>query len=458
MPIPPELARACADVALAGGADAIEGRQARYVAAPASTGEASALLRAAAALGLTVVPRGAGRLQHWGNPPDSCDLIVDTRRLDRVVEHVPADFAVTVQAGVRLPDLAMAIEAAHQSLALLPPARAWAGTVGGLIATNAAGSRRYRYGTPRDRLAGITAVRADGTIVRSAEAPDVAGQDLVTLFAGSYGSLGLITEATFRLEPLSQVSGGVWLPFTDPEHAARLVEEVSAPWIAPSGIDLRWPAADKPPGLTVMIQGDRQDYEARQARLNALAGRPAPLPKERARRLDAPDHGGLPAAVAQEMLARRDRIHAELLDPPADTGTLVRASFPPGQLAGALTVIRAAAAGSAVAAGIEGSAGAGVLDVTVPAESPAAAVAGFVAALRAELGRLGEAGVARAVVVYAPDEVRSLTDAHGPVPSLALMRAVKDELDPEHRMAPGRARRCGVAAAAQETPSTACSS
>jgi glycolate oxidase FAD binding subunit len=331
MPIPPELASACADVTLADGADTIGGRQARYVAAPASTEDASALLRTAAALGLTVVPRGAGRLQHWGDLPDSCDLIVDTRRLDRVVEHRPGDFAVTVQAGVRLPDLAQVVGAAGQSLAILPPRRAWTGTIGGLIATNTAGSRRYRYGTPRDRLTGITAVRADGTIVRSAEAPDAAGMDLVTLFAGSYGSLGLITEATFRLEPVPQVSG-VWLPF-DPEHAARLVEEVSDPWMAPSGIDLRWPSADKPIGLIVMIvmiQGDRLDVQARQARLHALAGRPAPPPidRARARRLDAPDHGGLPPAVAEKMLARHDRIHAELLDPPADTGTLVRVSFP----------------------------------------------------------------------------------------------------------------------------------
>ena len=96
MPIPPELATACADVRLAGEADTIAGRRARYVAAPDSTQEASALLRAAAALGLTVVPRGAGRLQHWGNPPDSCDLIVDTRRLNRIVKHIPGDFAVTV--------------------------------------------------------------------------------------------------------------------------------------------------------------------------------------------------------------------------------------------------------------------------------------------------------------------------------------------------------------------------
>lgn len=208
--------------------------------------------------------------------------------------------------------------------------------------------------------------------------------------------------------------------------------------MAPTGNDLLWPSADKPTGLIVMIQGDRPDVQARAGRLHALAGRPAPPPPDRARRPGAPDHGGLPAAVAQKVLARRDRIHAELMDPPADTGTLVRAAFPPGHLAGALTVIRAAAAGSRVAAAIEGSAGVGVLDVTVPAESPAAAVARLVAALRAELGRLSEAGAARAVVVYAPDEVRSLTDTHGPVPSLALIRAVKDEVDPEHRTAPGR--------------------
>jgi glycolate oxidase FAD binding subunit len=444
MPIPPELASACADIAAAGGADAIGGRQARYVAAPASTDEASALLRAAAALGLTVVPRGAGRLQHWGNPPDSCDLIVDTRRLDRIIEHVPADFAVTVQAGARLRDLGQAVEAGGQSLALLPPRPAYAGTVGGLIATNAAGSRRYRYGTPRDRLTGITAVRADGGIVASADSPTVAGQDLVTLFAGSYGSLGLITEATFRLEPLPQVSGGISLKCADPEHAQRLVEEVSDPWIAASGIDLHWPSADEPLRLIVMIHGDREHFDARSERLHALDGRPAPPPIDRARprRLDDPDHGGLPPALAQELLAHRDRIRAELLDPPADTGTLVRVSFPPTQLAAALILIRTAAAGSGVAAAIGGSAGAGVLDVKVPAESPAAAVAQFVAALRAELGGLSQAGTAapaaRAVVVYAPDEVRDLTDTHGPVPSLPLIQAVKDEFDPEHRMAPGR--------------------
>ena len=120
----------------------------------------------------------------------------------------------------------------------------------------------------------------------------------------------------------------------------------------------------------------------------------------------------------------------------------MRVSFPPMRLARTLTLIRATAAGSGVDAGIKGSAVVGVLDVKVPAQTPPAAVARFVDALRAELGGLSQAGPrprphARSVV-YAPDEVRDLTDAHGPVPSLARLRAIKDEFDPEHRMAPGR--------------------
>jgi glycolate oxidase FAD binding subunit len=89
-----------------------------------------------------VVPRGAGRLQHWGDPPDSCDLIVDTRHLDRILEHEPAESTVTVQAGVRLTDLEQVVESGGQTLALLPPRQASVGTVGGLIATNAAGRMR----------------------------------------------------------------------------------------------------------------------------------------------------------------------------------------------------------------------------------------------------------------------------------------------------------------------------
>src|SRR5204863_270033 len=84
------------------------------------------------------------------------------------------------------------------------PSGAAAGTVGGVLATGMAGPRRLRYGTPRDLVIGITVVRADGQLARSGGkvVKNVAGYDLGKLFAGSFGTLGLIAEATFRLHPV----------------------------------------------------------------------------------------------------------------------------------------------------------------------------------------------------------------------------------------------------------------
>src|SRR5580704_86223 len=167
MTVPAELAAACADTDSAGPADAIAGRRARYVAAPASTDEAASLLAAAAGLGLTIVARGTGSKLDWAAPPARCDLIVDTGRLDRVIEHAAGDLVVTVQAGVALADLARVLASAGQRLAVDRAGAEASGTVGGLIATGVAGPLRFRYGAPRDLLIGITIIRADGAVARS---------------------------------------------------------------------------------------------------------------------------------------------------------------------------------------------------------------------------------------------------------------------------------------------------
>jgi glycolate oxidase FAD binding subunit len=432
--IPAELAAACADVSAAGPGDAIGSVPARYVAAPASTKEASALLRAAAGLGLTVVARGSGQRQHWGNPPANCDLIVDTRRLDQVIEHAAGDLIITVQAGVRLTDLQHVLQTARQHLASLDRLAAVdGGTVGGAIATNAAGPRRYRYGAPRDLLIGITVVLADGTIAHSGGkvVKNVAGYDLGKLFAGSYGTLGLITEATFRLHPLPGVAAGLGLQRRDAESAAAAVQATVSSSLAPSSIDLRWKAATEPIWLIVGLDGDRESVDARSERLRALLG-PALLPRDEWQPEAAP---AVPPTVT-EIVAKLHR-HA------ADGGTLVRVAFWTGQLARVLTLIQSAAAANGVAVAIEGSAGAGVLEVKTPVDAAADVVARFVAELRSGLMELPSGAVvpsvASAVVVYAPNEVRDLVDMRGPVPALPLMRAVKDQFDPEHRMAPGRA-------------------
>src|SRR5260370_8955429 len=103
----------CVGEPVGGAADVVAGQPARYVAAPASTAEVAAVLRAAAGLGLTVVARGSGSKLDWGGAPRSCDLIVDTRRLDRVLEHAAGDLVVRVQAGILLAELATVVSAAR---------------------------------------------------------------------------------------------------------------------------------------------------------------------------------------------------------------------------------------------------------------------------------------------------------------------------------------------------------
>jgi glycolate oxidase FAD binding subunit len=462
--IPAELAEACAAVAAAGDADLVAGARPGYVAAPASTAEAARLLAAAAKLGLTVVARGSGSRQHWGSPPTRCDLVVDTRRLDQVIEHAAGDLVVQVQAGVALDDLAAVLATAGQQLALDPsPSRAnGAGTVGGVLATNSTGPLRFRFGAPRDLLIGITVVRPDGVVARSGGkvVKNVAGYDLGKLYAGSYGTLGLITEATFRLHPLPAVSTWLTWDLPDPESAAEVVHAIATSPLWPSAVELDWPSADAPIAVSVLLQGDEASVETRVARMQDLLGRgTAGMPSGQRKRPDGiPVHptpavegadpgavptgrevadgaaGGGPFPLARPPAAGRGR--------PETDGTCVRVAFWVGQLGRVLTTIRTAGVANGVDPAISGSAGAGVVEVRVAADVGSADVGRFVAELRAGLAALGAGGVvpsvASAVVLWAPPEVREAVDVWGPVPSLQLMRAVKDQFDPEHRMAPGR--------------------
>jgi glycolate oxidase FAD binding subunit len=447
---PAPLANACVDVTAARATDIVGGCQARYVAAPASTAEAAAVLTAAAELGLTVLPRGTGSKLDWGAPPRSCDLIIDTRRLDRVLEHAAGDLVVRVQAGVRLAELATVLATAGQRLALEPPdaAASGGGTIGGLIATGAAGPLRFRYGAPRDLLIGITVVRADGIVAKAGGkvVKNVAGYDIGKLFAGSYGTLGLITEATFRLHPAPAAAALIAVNCSDPAMAESAVQTMAESPLAPAAIELDWPAAEVPITVAVLLEGDDDSVADRADRMQTLLGEratagrpPAPMRPAEGR----PGRRPLADVGVASGPFRLSRWPAEGREHDGHDGTVLRVGFWVGQLAAVLDIVRNAAAEHGLDPAIRGSAAAGLLQVEVAAQSPVAAVASFVSELRASLASLtGVAGspptTASAAVLRAPAKVRDAVDMWGPVPSLALMRAVKDQFDPEHRMAPGR--------------------
>jgi glycolate oxidase FAD binding subunit len=404
-----DLLAACGEVREGSAADA-GGPAPSFVALPGSTEEAAAVMRVSAEHELAVVPRGTGSRLSWGTPATRCDLVIDMSRMSGVVEHAAGDLVARVQAGARMADVQAVLAQAGQEIVLDVPGDA---TVGGVVASGLAGARRLRYGTPRDLLIGITIVRADGTVAKSGGkvVKNVAGYDLGKLFAGSAGTLGLITEATFRLHPLPAARAYVTAGYVAMSAACDAVAAAANSPLVSSAVELAR-APGGPIQVGVLLEGSADGVAARAARMARLLG---------AGEASADPPAWWPGA------------------PHAGPGeTLVRMSFWVSALARALDAVGAAAAKSGVSPVIEGSAGAGVLYARAGAGAAAGAVAEFVGSLRSAVA--GQRGAV--VVLAAPAAVREGLGGHGgmngSVPGLRLMRAVKDQFDPAHRMSPGR--------------------
>ncbi len=380
----------------AGERDAVGGVAARFAAAPGSTEEAAAVLRVAAEHDLALVARGAGTKLDWGTPPRRLDLIVDTGRLDRVVEHAAGDLVAVVQAGVPLAALAERLAGAGQRLAVdeVVPGT----TVGGAIATGLTGPRRLQAGAVRDLVLGATLVRADGVVARSGGkvVKNVAGYDVAKLVCGAYGTLGLVTEAAFRLHPVAPAAAYASVRVPDPAAAHATVQRVLHAQFVPAAVELDRPEPGGPVEVALLLEGTAAGVAART--------RPA---------LDALG----PGAAAVDRPAWWGRL------PAGDV--LVKATT---ELAGVGRLLEGVE--KAGPAGVRGSAGIGVFHLAVGAGAAAA----FVETLRGA----APAWSGSVVVLSAPAAVRAEVDAWGPVAGLDLMRRVKEQFDPQGRLAPGR--------------------
>ncbi len=189
------------------------------------------------------LPAGQGSRLHWGAPVAADTPVVSCRRLDRLLEHAVGDFTVTVQAGMPLRDLQTALAEQGQWLALDWPWGSGAdgqdsGSIGGLVARGMAAGLRQRYLGVRDQVIGLALLRADGTAARAGGkvVKNVAGYDLVRLFAGSWGPLGLITELSLRTYPQPRKRRGLWLQGGLAE-LERLRQRLLAAALAPELID-----------------------------------------------------------------------------------------------------------------------------------------------------------------------------------------------------------------------------
>ncbi|NIJ14683.1 glycolate oxidase FAD binding subunit [Saccharomonospora amisosensis] len=332
----------------------------------------------------TIRIQGAGTADTWAGAPLPTDAVLDTTRLTGVLTYNPADLTVAVRAGTPLRELQAELAANGQRVAF-DPARVLRGaTVGGLIATADSGPLALAYGSMRDLVIGATVVLADGTVARTGGhvIKNVAGYDLAKLLHGSYGNFGLLTEVVLRLHPIPEQTLTVRLDCTLDTGAERAATVLAG---ALEPVCLEW--ADGM--LLIRVEGTREGAKARAGELaRSLSGTV----------LDEDD--------AESAWAR----HAELVDDAS-----VRIGCRPSRLPGVL-----ADCGGAATAGL----GTGIGTVTVPDSG--------IGDVHETVSAAGGTSVTR----RRPPEP---TPAWGGSPSaISVLRALKDKLDPDRRLSPGR--------------------
>lgn len=191
----------------------------------------------------------------------------DLSALNRVIEHTPEDMTVTVEGGATLASLQADVRKRGQWLPLDPPDSNI--TIQQLLATNVSGPRRFGYGTVRDYVIGMSVVLADGRLIHSGGkvVKNVAGYDLMKLFIGDNGTLGIVVEVTFKLRPIPEAERVFKKNCATVSDAEKLIDSVLNSPITPVVLDLH-----NSGGLTVVLafDGTRDEVEWQTARAAEL--------------------------------------------------------------------------------------------------------------------------------------------------------------------------------------------
>jgi glycolate oxidase FAD binding subunit len=210
---------------------------------PGSPEEAAALLKSLGEAGRAVRPLGGRTKRDWGAVGQPVAVELETGGMAEILEHNAGDLTAVLQAGVPLAEAQAAFAEKGQMLALDPPLGVGdAATVGGLVATGDSGPLRHRYGGVRDLVLGITVALSDGTVAKAGSKviKNVAGYDLGKVFAGSYGTLGLILDVTVRLHPKPAATATAVGAADDPDALAKAAATLAALPLEADSLDAAW--------------------------------------------------------------------------------------------------------------------------------------------------------------------------------------------------------------------------
>jgi glycolate oxidase FAD binding subunit len=381
------------------------------VLSPSTTDEIAAILRSANNESLAVEPTGGRTKLTWGSRVIP-RLQISATRLTGIREHIWQDMTATVAAGT--PWSAMQCELArHNQRVALDPVFPDRATIGGIIATNDSGVLRRRYGSLRDLVLGMTIVLPDGTIARSGGkvVKNVAGYDLPKLLTGSFGTLGVITEVTFRLHPLPASTLSLTARSASITQLADLMHRITAAPLSLEAMQLRndiqGSAEDADFALDIQLASEPDALRNQEQQLRALAQDCKLTPSD------------------ADIWSTRQRLFAE------PDATVLKVSTLPSRLAvivGAAGLLNSEPNARARCVAEP----AGILTVAFSALPQHLAV--LTEDLRARLrAHGGSAVVLRRGLL--PHTVNSWGD---PPPAIELMRSIKQEFDSARILNPGR--------------------
>ena len=220
---------------------AIDGKKPKVVVTPGTIDEVSKVVAYASQQHFSIVPRGNGTKMGMGGIPKKMDIVLSTGRLNRITDRDCENLTLSAESGLTLGEVQQGLAKVGKGYFLpLDPPFTDKATLGGIVATNSSGPKRLLYGTARDMMIGAKAVFPNGDIVVSGgkTVKNVSGYDMCKLLIGSYGTLGILCEMTFKLLPLPEKEATLLLSFAELEEADGFAREMRGSQLIPSSLEI----------------------------------------------------------------------------------------------------------------------------------------------------------------------------------------------------------------------------
>jgi glycolate oxidase FAD binding subunit len=385
----------------------IDNHEPSMLALPGSAGEVADCLRVCSEAKLSVIPAGFMTWLDGGNPLRRADLVLSLRRMSRVVDYSPPDLTITVEAGASLCDLNSLALKEGQWLPLDPPGYSNA-SVGAVVSCASSGPLRFGFGTPRDYVIGLRLAHVDGALSKSGGrvVKNVAGYDMNKLYVGSFGTLGVITETTFKLRPKPETVMTLSIEEENPARLALIAESVLIEGLQPASIVLK---SERGCGHALIVRFIDSEAAVRHQvdRVLGLAGRSASI-------LEA---------------SEQERAWSQVVDLERFGKAIVRISAPISEMRGLVDEV--VAHGSARFA--EADMATGIIRLALHEEGDEAVAR--ITKLRSRVRTLG----GTLFIERADPLVRERASAWNEVgPTAGLMTAIKAKFDPQGLLNPGR--------------------